>query len=78
MKPALLIGWIAVSVLWGVAVAYVCLQGWPRMSMDMAPNDPATKAALTAAANAHLLRYGLIGVLPPLAAFLALRLGRRG
>jgi hypothetical protein len=78
-KSVLLTIWQMVSSAWIGFATYLCLQGWPHVPMDMSPGDPATKAALGAAVNAHILRHVVIGAIPPLGVLLLgrLLLGRR-
>ncbi len=73
-KGALLTIWIVASLAWIAVAANLCLGSWPHLPMDMSPTDPSTRAALDGAIRGHVMRYALLGVLPPLAVFLFGRL----
>ena len=62
------------SLVWIAAIAYIGLRAWPVMSLDMAAGDPQVRAAYDAAVMAHVLRYALLAVAPPLALLLLARL----
>jgi len=73
-KGALLTIWIMASLAWIAVIANLCLGSWPHLPMDMSPADPATKAALEGAIRGHVMRYALLGIVPPFALFLLGRL----
>jgi hypothetical protein len=68
---------LAVSLLWLGAVAHFAWQGWPSVPLDMSPTDPATRTAYDNAVTAHLIRYGLAGLVPVLIVYAVARLFRR-
>jgi hypothetical protein len=62
-------------------VVYDCLQSWPVFPLDLPRTDPQIRAAYNQAVNAHVGRYVLLGLAPPLLmlglAWIASRFGRR-
>ena len=73
-KGALLTIWIVASLAWIAVIANLGLGSWPHLPMDMSPADPATKAALEGAIRGHVMRYALLGIVPPFPLFLLGRL----
>lgn len=66
--------WLVVvaSVIWAVGVGWMAVDGWPSMSLDLAANDPATRAAYDAAVTRHLAWHGVIAIGPPVAVLVVL------
>jgi hypothetical protein len=73
--------WLVLAVLWASAMAYQCLRGWPTLPLDLPRHDPQVQAAYSRAVTAHVGRYIVLGLAPPLLVlglgWLASRLGRR-
>ena len=73
-KGALLTIWIVASLAWIAVAAYLCLGSWPRLPIDMILQIPRPGPASMVRIRGHVMRYALLGVLPPLAVFLFGRL----
>ena len=58
--------WLLVSVIWGAGVAYMALQAWPHVPLDLSPADPQLKAAYDRAVMRLITQALLTGLLPPL------------
>lgn len=68
---------LLVSIVWLAVVGVFAWQGWPTVPLDMSPNDPATRAAHGDAVAAHVIRNGLLGIVPVLLGFTIMRLVSR-
>jgi hypothetical protein len=62
--------WLIVSVLWAAIVGFLCWETWPRLSLDSG-NDPGTLAAHSTAVEFHVFQYSVLGILFPVALFIA-------
>lgn len=65
-RRRLLWAWALLALIWIGVIAYVCLSIWPSIPLDISANDPATRAAFTRAVRAHVIRYTVLGLAPPL------------
>jgi bacteriorhodopsin len=54
------------AVLWAGAMAYVGLQRWPTLPLDLPRNDPQIQAAYNRAVTAHVGRYIVLSLAPPM------------
>lgn len=61
--------WIVVSLVWAATIGFLAWETWPRLPLDVSPNDPGTLAAHSAAVDFHLFQYGTLGLLVPAALF---------
>ncbi len=52
------------ALAWIAFVAREAMAGWPRVSLDMAPNDSGTGVLLRNAQLWHVLRHALIALVP--------------
>lgn len=68
---------LVISLMWIAAVGYLAGLRWPRVPLDMSPNDPATLDALNAAVLQHVLLYGALALIPPLVLLIAQRFAGR-
>jgi hypothetical protein len=61
-------------------MAYASLQSWPALPLDLPRTDPQIRSAYDRAVNAHIGRYVLLGLAPPLLVlllgWLVVRIGR--
>ncbi len=48
------------------AVAFLCVRAWPGLPLDLPAGDPQVQAAYARAVTDHVVRYGLLAVVPPL------------
>ena len=58
--------WLVLAVLWAGAMAYACLRDWPTLPLDLPRNDPQIQAAYSRAVTAHVGRYIVLSLAPPL------------
>ncbi|MCL4768392.1 MAG: hypothetical protein KJZ80_19415 [Hyphomicrobiaceae bacterium] len=53
-----------VACVWIAGVAYAAGVSWPVFPLDMPAGDPQVRAAYDSAVWAHVVRYGLIALVP--------------
>lgn len=55
---------IVVACIWIAGVAYAAGLSWPAFPLDMPAGDPQVRAAYDSALRDHVVRYGLIALVP--------------
>ena len=65
-RRRLLWAWAVLALIWIGGIAYLCFAAWPSIPLDISANDPATRAAFARAVRAHVIRYTVLGLAPPL------------
>ncbi len=60
---------VVAGAIWVAIIAQQALEAWPVMSLDLAANDPATRAAYDAAVTRHVLMHAVLAFGPPVAVF---------
>lgn len=69
---------LVVACIWLAGVAYIAGLSWPVFPLDMPAGDPQVRAAYDSALWSHIIRYGLIALVPAaVLVWLDLRLAKR-
>jgi hypothetical protein len=55
---------VIVACVWIAGIAYMAGLSWPVFPLDMPAQDPQVRAAYDSAVQSHLLRYGLVAIVP--------------
>lgn len=55
---------LLLSLLWAAGVAYVALDSWPTLPLDLPARDPQVQAALARAVQKHVITHAAIVLVP--------------
>lgn len=66
--------WLFFSIVWVAAMAYWCIQSWPRLPLDVSGIDPETLQILEQAKWRHLASHVVAALVPPAIAYVVGRL----